>query len=156
MGRRTWLAGMVVLAVGCGRDVAPPPMQEMSQEHVAEPGSAVPKPSGSLISELPVDPAIPPAAAGEDGQPWQVYVETETGERTYLYAQRLQIGTLTLRLSHGSEGQGSTVLLLEHLPDQLTVYEASYAGPQDVSVAVGFQRTLDPRRDGQSPLPLRP
>lgn len=42
--------------------------------------------------------------AWDDGQPWQVYVETAQGTRTYLYAQRLQLGTLTMRITSGSDG----------------------------------------------------
>ena len=35
--------------------------------------------------------------AWDDGQPWQVYVESQDGTRTYVYAQRLQLGALTVR-----------------------------------------------------------
>lgn len=175
--------------MNCGGDPQPPPTEATSLEYAAEVGTTVADSPEPGVPVLPIDPAIPPAVAGEDGwnyqqraqgdlngdgrteqvvltarvelvqgrpawddgQPWQVYVEAEEGERTYLYAQRLQIGTLTLRLSQGSDGQGSTIILLEHLPDQLTLYEAVYAGPQDVSVSVEFQRILNPRGETASP-----
>jgi hypothetical protein len=86
--------------------------------------------------------------AWDDGQPWQVYVESPDGERTYVYAQRLQLGTLTMRVSRG---ETPTVVLLEHLPDRLRVLEATYAGPGAVSVTVGFERDLDPRGETASP-----
>lgn len=89
--------------------------------------------------------------AWDDGQAWQVYVEAPDGQRTYLYAQRLQLGTLTLRVTSAEAGQPVTVVLLEHLPDHLAVYEASYAGPGRVSVATRFRRALDPRGDTASP-----
>lgn len=88
--------------------------------------------------------------AWDDGQPWQVYVENQHGTRTYVYAQRLQLGTLTMRVSRG-EVNRPTVVLLEHLPDRLRVLEASYTGPDLVSVAVAYQRALDPRGEIASP-----
>jgi hypothetical protein len=89
--------------------------------------------------------------AWDDGQPWQVYVEEQDGTRTYVYARRLQLGTLTMRLGRGGEGEPSSIVLLEHLPDRLSLYEASYEGPGRVSAAVRFQRDLDPRGDLASP-----
>lgn len=77
--------------------------------------------------------------AWDDGQPWQVYIESRGGRRSYIYAQRLQLGTLTMRIGADS---GSTVVLLEQLPDRLSVYEARYRGPDSVAVYVGFQRGL--------------
>lgn len=89
--------------------------------------------------------------AWDDGQPWQVYVETPDGRRTYVYAQRLQLGTLTMRVGRPDGGQPATVVLLEHLPDRLSLYEGSYLGPARISVAVRFQRNLDPRGETASP-----
>ena len=89
--------------------------------------------------------------AWDDGQPWQVYIEEQDGRRTYVYAQRLQLGTLTMRLGRGGVGQTATVVLLEHLPDRLSLYEVSYVGPARMSVAARFQRDLDPRGDNASP-----
>lgn len=88
--------------------------------------------------------------AWDDGQPWQVYVESQDGTRTYVYAQRLQLGTLTMRVSRGEE-RPSTIVLLEHLPDRLRVLEATYGGPGLVSVAVEYQSDLDPRGETASP-----
>lgn len=88
--------------------------------------------------------------AWDDGQPWQVYVESQDGTRTYVYAQRLQLGTLTMRVSRG-EVNPPTVVLLEHLPDRLRVLEAAYTGPGLVSVSVEYQRDLDPRGEIASP-----
>src|SRR5690606_38541250 len=90
--------------------------------------------------------------AWDDGQPWQVYVESPDGTRTYLYAQRLQLGTLTLRIAAGQADTAPTVVLLEHLPQRLSVYEATYRGPDDVSVVVAFQREVDPTGETSSPL----
>ncbi|MEX2181613.1 MAG: hypothetical protein WD771_06185 [Gemmatimonadaceae bacterium] len=89
--------------------------------------------------------------AWDDGQPWQVYVEAPDGRRTYVYAQRLQLGGLTMRVGLGDVGHPATVVLIEHLPDRLSVYEASYVGPDSVSVAVRFQRDVDPRGETAGP-----
>jgi hypothetical protein len=89
--------------------------------------------------------------AWDDGQPWQVYVEAHDGTRTYVYARRLQLGTLAMRLSSGAAGRPATIVLLEHRPDRLAVYEASYEGPGRVSATTGFERALDPRGEAASP-----
>jgi hypothetical protein len=89
--------------------------------------------------------------AWDDGQPWQVYIETPDGQRTYVYAQRLQLGTLAMRVGLGANGRPATVLLVEHLPDRLSLYEASYHGPDSTSVVVLAQRNLDPRGETASP-----
>lgn len=89
--------------------------------------------------------------AWDDGQPWQVYVEAQDGTRSYVYAQRLQLGTLTMRVSRSQPGEPARIVLIEHLPDRLSLYEASYGGPGLVSVAVRFQRAVDPRGEVASP-----
>jgi hypothetical protein len=87
----------------------------------------------------------------DDGQPWQVYIEAGDGRRTYLYAQRLQLGTLTMRIGLGAPDGATTVVLLEHLPDRMSLYEVAYAGPGRASVSVRFQRDTDPRGESASP-----
>lgn len=87
--------------------------------------------------------------AWDDGHHWQVYVESADGERTQLYAQRLQLGMLTLRLT--GEVGGPKILLIEHLPDSIKVYEIVYNGPGDTSQRVLLHRQLDPRGDLASP-----
>ena len=89
--------------------------------------------------------------AWDDGQPWQVYIETADGRRTYVYGQRLQLGTLTMRVAQRDSAQAATVVLLEQLPDRMSVYEVSYSGPGRVSGAVRFQRLLDPAGETASP-----
>jgi hypothetical protein len=89
--------------------------------------------------------------AWDDGQPWQVYIEAPDGRRTYIFAQRLQLGSLTMRLGQSDSQDTTTVILLVHLPDKLSLYEASYRGPSRVSVTTRFQRDLDPGGDLASP-----
>jgi hypothetical protein len=89
----------------------------------------------------------------DDGQPWQVYVEEPDGARTYLYSRFVQLGSVTIRLGLPEGGQGPSVLLLEHLPDRMALYEAEYRGAGDASVVSRFERSLDPRGEGTTPLP---
>lgn len=89
--------------------------------------------------------------AWDDGQPWQVYVEAPGGRRTYVYAQRLQLGTLAMRVSRAEAGQPATIVLMEHLPDRLGVYEATYQGPGRASVATRYRKDVDPRGELASP-----
>src|SRR5690554_5111771 len=67
--------------------------------------------------------------AWDDGQPWQVYVEAADGTRRYVYAQRLQLGALTMRLALDEAGDPASIVLFEHLPDRLRLFEAFYGGP---------------------------
>jgi hypothetical protein len=117
-----------------------------------------------------IDTLIPPAVAGADGwnhrqdaaadcdgdgTPERVVltarVEAADGRRTCVFAQRLQLGTLTMRIGLGAAEAAATVLLLEHLPDRMSVYEVSYARPGRASVSVRFQRDTDPRGESASP-----
>ena len=90
--------------------------------------------------------------AWDDGQPWQVYIETRDGSRTYVYAQRLQLGTLTMRLSRADQGEPASIVLLEQLPGRLSVYEAPVAPDGRLTTTVRFQRDLDPRGQLASPM----
>jgi hypothetical protein len=83
--------------------------------------------------------------AWDDGQPWQVYLTQGTDSIRYLYAQRLQLGSLDMRVAR--EDSASTVLLIEHLPDRLRLLEI-VGGP---SVRLLVERTLDPRGELASP-----
>jgi hypothetical protein len=89
--------------------------------------------------------------AWDDGQPWQVYVEHQDSSRVYLYAQRLQLGTLTLRVTRGDSTAAPTVLLLEHLPDRLRVIELGMTDAARPSIKSLFERALDPRGESAGP-----
>jgi hypothetical protein len=87
----------------------------------------------------------------DDGQPWQGYVEESDGKRTYFFARFVQLGTLSLRLSAVEGDQRPAIVLLEQLPDRLSVYEIEYLGPDRVRATEPYQRDLDPRGDVASP-----
>lgn len=89
--------------------------------------------------------------AWDDGQPWQVYVEDTDRARTYLYAQRLQLGSLVMRLALAEDSARPAIVLLEHLPDRIRLFEVEYGGPSDVSIAEVYNRRLDPAGELASP-----
>lgn len=89
--------------------------------------------------------------AWDDGQPWQVYVQEPAGARTRVYARFLQLGTLDLRLTLGTADARPTIVLIEHLPDALAVYEVEYAAPDSIAARERFRRRLDPRGDLAGP-----
>ena len=89
----------------------------------------------------------------EDGQRWQVYVEEPDGTRTYLYAKFLPNGTLTADIVSGSGGPPA-IVLLEHTPERIGVYELRYDGPNRVTGVEQLERAIDPRATFQgSPRP---
>lgn len=87
----------------------------------------------------------------DDGQPWQVYVESEDKKRTYMYARYVQLGTLQLRLSVADSARSRKIVILEHLPDRLAIYEGSYTGPNQLTTRTAYEQILDPVGDIASP-----
>lgn len=87
----------------------------------------------------------------DDGQPWQVYVQEESGELTVLFARYVQLGTVEARVTLAEEDERPTVLILEHLPDALILHEIEYRGPADLLVRDRMERRLDPMGDLASP-----
>ena len=90
--------------------------------------------------------------AWDDGQPWQVYVEHADGRRDYVYAQRLQLGTLSLRMSQEDSTRLPTVILLEQLPERWRIIEVNYPTASAAPRAVlAFERRIDARGDHATP-----
>lgn len=179
--RWLWVTGIAAFLSACAGEMPP------RQDGVGEPPPVSTSPP-DLSVDL-VDPAMPPAVAGEegwnyrvaadtdldgdgtvehvvltarvemirgrpawdDGQPWQVYIEAVDGRRTHVYARRLQLGTLAMRVTRADAGRPATIVLLEHLPDQLSVYEIGYTAPAAATAVLRFQRDLDPRGEVASP-----
>ena len=83
----------------------------------------------------------------DDGQAWQVYVEYADSTRTYVYANRVQLGMLEMRLSRPDPGKTATIILIEHLPDRLRIAEATVDSARHASTRVMFERNLDPVGD---------
>lgn len=88
----------------------------------------------------------------DDGQAWQVYIEFPDSSRTYVYANRLQLGTLGMRLSRADSAQRASIILVEHLPDRLRIAEVTLSGERRPTTRVMFERNLDPTGDIAVPL----
>lgn len=88
----------------------------------------------------------------DDGQQWQVYVEEPGGERTHVYARFVQLGAVTMRLGLAEEGHAPSIVLLEHVPDRMAMYEVEYRGPGEVEVIHRYERMLDPTGEIASPV----
>lgn len=88
----------------------------------------------------------------DDGQQWQVYVEEADGSRTTVYACRLQLGMLSMRLDAQPSGQPHRIVMLEQLPDRLSVFEVHYRSPTDITALVMYQRSLDATGEIASPV----
>jgi hypothetical protein len=56
-----------------------------------------------------------------------------------------------MRLGRGEGAAPARVVLLVHLPDKLSLYEATYQGAGRVSVVARYQRELDPTGEIASP-----
>lgn len=105
--------------------------------------------------------------AWDDGQAWQVYLvpgrsttgasdttgspQSDSGA-VRLYAQRLQLGKLTLRVtrSDGVANLQPTILLIEHLPERLSIYEVTYDRSGNTATFLRLRRSLDPRGEQAS------
>jgi hypothetical protein len=81
----------------------------------------------------------------QDSQQWQVYVEEADGTRTYVYKQVLQLGTLRARLARPQPGQTPTIVLLEQLPQRISVYEIRYLGRGQAQAVQLVRREFDLR-----------
>lgn len=88
--------------------------------------------------------------AWDDGQAWQVYVEKGDSVRTQVYAKRLQLGTLAMRVTRPDSGTAATIVLIEHLPDRLSVYEVAMDSASAPTVTLHLRRLLDPRGETAS------
>jgi hypothetical protein len=80
----------------------------------------------------------------DDGHVWQMYIEEPTGERTYVFVQFEQLGTVNAITTQAASGHAPTIVLVERTPFKLGVYEVQYCGPEKVKVRTLAQRALDP------------
>src|SRR5690606_19634901 len=68
--------------------------------------------------------------AWDDGQPWQVYVEEPGGQRTYLFSQFVQLGTVEALV----DPDAARIWIVVQTGAGLDVYEVIYEGPGDYQV----------------------
>ena len=97
-----------------------------------------------LMSDVTLDNGGAPL--WEDGHRWQVYVEERTGEVTRLYAKFVPRGKVTADIGVPSAGKELYIVVVEHSPDRIGVYEFEYRGPLKADVRKRLERDLDPAR----------
>ena len=71
----------------------------------------------------------------DDGQPWQVFVESPQGERTPVYSRWVQIGQLKALISEETEDGKHDLILLELVGAGISLYRVEYDGPNQVESA---------------------
>ncbi|MEW8977878.1 MAG: hypothetical protein AB2385_05685 [Symbiobacterium sp.] len=74
----------------------------------------------------------------DDGHPWHVYVEEPDGTRTYLFSNWVQLGMLDVILDR--EGPG--LFIVYRRAGGLTVYRATYRGPDQFTTVLSFEIPL--------------
>jgi hypothetical protein len=94
----------------------------------------------------------PGRVAWDDGQPWQLYVEDADGNLTIVFSRYVQLGTLAMRVTLPETLGRPAIVLLEHMPDGMTLYEIDYLGPGAVEIRRLYQRALDPRGEIAAPV----
>ncbi|HVK37675.1 MAG TPA: hypothetical protein VNA88_04270 [Candidatus Kapabacteria bacterium] len=79
----------------------------------------------------------------EDWNVWQVYVEESTGERTYVYSAPVQLGQLEPTVTIPDAAGRSSIVLVEHTPQSVAMYEVVYGGPGDARLMAIAERTVN-------------
>ena len=97
-----------------------------------------------LISDVTLDNGGAPL--WEDGHRWQLYVEESDGAVTRLYAKFVPRGRVTADVGVPPAGKELYIVVVEHSPDRIGVYEYEYRGPQTADVRKRLERDLDPAR----------
>ena len=97
-----------------------------------------------LISDVTLDNGGSPL--WEDGHRWQLYVEESDGKVTRLYARFVPRGKVTADVGVPSAGKELYIVVVEHSPERMGVYEYEYRGPSTADVRKRLERDLDPAR----------
>lgn len=94
-----------------------------------------------LISDVSLDSGGAPL--WEDGHRWQLYVEEPDGKVTRLYAKFVPRGRVTADVGLPPAGKELYIVVVEHSPDRMGVYEYEYRGPLNADVRKRLERDLD-------------
>jgi hypothetical protein len=79
----------------------------------------------------------------DDWNVWQMYVEEPTGERTYFFSSPIQLGNLEPTISEPDADGRRTVVMVEHTPQSVVMYELDYDGPGSARLMAIAERTVD-------------
>lgn len=81
----------------------------------------------------------------DDGQIWQVYIQSSDGQRTYVYSKFVQLGQVEVLTTSKETKRGETILILERTPHAFSVYEVHYCGNGKFQAVQVMSREIDPR-----------
>jgi len=86
----------------------------------------------TIIARVQRSPNNPHEYLWDDGQPWQVFVESSKGERTPVYSRWVQIGQLKALISEKKADGKHDLILLELAGAGVSLYRVEYSGPNQV------------------------
>jgi hypothetical protein len=99
------------------------------------------KETAVLIADALVDARGRPM--WDHGHRWQVYIEEADSTRTYVYARFLPNGKLEADIAVPGKEKVPTIVLREHTPYAIGVYEVRYLGPKRARSVRHLYRELD-------------
>ena len=98
-----------------------------------------------VMARVERDPKRPREFMWDDGQPWQIYIEDEQGERSYIYSRYVQLGRLEVVIGHQKEDGPRSIILLELAGAGIAAYRINYNSPGQYSVEKLFKEIVDTR-----------
>lgn len=105
-----------------------------------------------IMARVERSPDNPGEYLWDDGQPWQVLVESSSGDQTPVYSRWVQIGQLKGFISEEKKNGGHDLILLELTGAGVSLYRVEYDGPRQVtSTRLATALTID--QAGPVPLP---
>ena len=79
----------------------------------------------------------------EDGHRWALYVESESGKRTLLYAAFVPNGRATAALLRADDRGRRLVMIEERAASQLVLYEVEYESPGKARLSTAFYSQVE-------------
>lgn len=105
-----------------------------------------------LMARVERSPSNPSEYIWDDGQPWQVLVESPQGEKTPVYSRWVQIGQLKALIGEQKESGGHDLILLELTGAGISLYRVEYDGPQKTK-STRLASVLTVNQAGPAPIP---
>lgn len=88
-----------------------------------------------VMARVERSPDNPREYLWDDGQPWQVFVESPQGEKTPVYSRWVQIGQLKVLIGEEKDDGKHDLVLLELAGAGISLYRVEYDGPKQVKSA---------------------
>ncbi len=84
-----------------------------------------------IMARVERSPNRPREFLWDDGQPWQVLIQSAQGEITHVYSRWVQIGHLKGLIGDEEDNGAHPLILLELTGAGLSVYKVEYRGPHE-------------------------